>query len=98
MCKVLAVSYYDLLGFQKDGGVQDPNTMAPYNDITKVYVVAIQHHKENYKSSTNITASISSITVPTIKDQDVHFRIDGNTLSKLKCTSNVNAKKKKRKN
>eukprot|EP00957_Ditylum_brightwellii_P085929 6537238-Ditylum_brightwellii.AAC.1 len=55
MCKILAVSYYSLLGVQKDSGVWDPNNMASYNDITKVYVAAVQHHKEQYKCSTDVT-------------------------------------------
>eukprot|EP00957_Ditylum_brightwellii_P002260 174128-Ditylum_brightwellii.AAC.1 len=29
--------------------------MGPYNDITKVYVAAVQHHKEKYHCSTNTT-------------------------------------------
>jgi hypothetical protein len=96
MCKVLAVYFYDLLGFQKGGRVWDPNTMGPYNDITKVYVAAVQHHKEKYYCSTDFTASMSPIKAPTIQDEDLNFRIDGNTLSKLECTFIVNEKKKKR--
>eukprot|EP00957_Ditylum_brightwellii_P177037 13486785-Ditylum_brightwellii.AAC.1 len=71
--------------------------MGAYNDTTKVYVTAVQHHKEKYHCSTDFTASISPIKVPTIQDEDVNFRIDRNTLSKLGCTSIVNEKKKKRK-
>eukprot|EP00957_Ditylum_brightwellii_P031942 2422294-Ditylum_brightwellii.AAC.1 len=40
---------------------------------------------------------MASITVPTIQDQDINFRINGNTLSELECTSNVNEKKNKKK-
>eukprot|EP00957_Ditylum_brightwellii_P165315 12586998-Ditylum_brightwellii.AAC.1 len=29
--------------------------MGPYNDITKVYVASIQHHKEKSHSSTDVT-------------------------------------------
>eukprot|EP00957_Ditylum_brightwellii_P185369 14114952-Ditylum_brightwellii.AAC.2 len=71
--------------------------MEPYNDITKVYVAAVQHHKEKYHCSTDLTASMLSIKVPMIQEEDVNFRIDGNTLSKLDFKSNINEKKKKRK-
>eukprot|EP00957_Ditylum_brightwellii_P191871 14606424-Ditylum_brightwellii.AAC.1 len=63
--------------------------MGPYNDITKVYVAVVQHHKEKYHSSTDFTASMSSMKVPTIQDEYVHFRINENALSKLEFTSNV---------
>ena len=63
MCNVLTVYFYDLLGFQKGGRVWDPNTMGPYNDITKVYVAAVQHHTEKYHCSSN-TTNLSSTNPP----------------------------------
>eukprot|EP00957_Ditylum_brightwellii_P027222 2058234-Ditylum_brightwellii.AAC.1 len=68
--KVLSVSFYDLLQFQKDGQLWNPYDMPPFDEITKVYVAAVQYHNKQYLcsndvSSTHISAEKSRLLPPT---------------------------------
>eukprot|EP00957_Ditylum_brightwellii_P053683 4067704-Ditylum_brightwellii.AAC.1 len=54
MHKVLSVSFYDLLNFQKDGQLWNSHDMPPFDDITKVHVAAVQCHNNQYLCSNDV--------------------------------------------
>eukprot|EP00957_Ditylum_brightwellii_P186854 14229038-Ditylum_brightwellii.AAC.1 len=70
MYKVLSVSFYDLLQFQKDVQLWNLHDMPPFDDITKVYVAAVQYYNKQYlcsndESSTHVSAEESRPLPPT---------------------------------
>eukprot|EP00957_Ditylum_brightwellii_P102339 7800578-Ditylum_brightwellii.AAC.1 len=67
--------------YKKDGQLWNPHGMPPFDDITKVYVAAVQYHNEQYLcsndvSSTRVSAEESRSLLPT---ENVHETLSSPT-------------------